>query len=76
MEVEGLIRTVRWLDENDVDIGTVVTDRHKQVTKYIREKLKPRGVKHFFDIWHVAKGKLDLESWTWTWKAVVYKDQG
>lgn len=31
-------------------IGSVVTDRHKAVTKMMREKFP--GIEHYFDPWH------------------------
>ena len=60
MELEGMVRTVDWLDKEGIDIGTLVTDRHRQITKYIRDNLQARGTKHFFDVWHVAKGEILL----------------
>lgn len=35
-------------------VDVLVTDRHKQINKWIRET-HPQ-VKHYYDIWHVAKG--------------------
>ncbi len=57
IEIEGLIRTIRWLDNQDVSVSSIVTDRHRQIAKYLREQLVPRGVTHYYDVWHVAKGK-------------------
>ncbi|KAK6169321.1 hypothetical protein SNE40_020397 [Patella caerulea] len=54
MEKEGLIRAVRWLQENNVQLDTLITDRHLQIGKWICENLD--NTKHFFDVWHVAKG--------------------
>ena len=34
MEHEGLVRALQFLADNQVHIGTVVTDRHKQINKY------------------------------------------
>ncbi|CAL9690969.1 unnamed protein product [Knipowitschia caucasica] len=51
MELEGLKRC-----RNDVEglsIKALVTDRHRQVAKWIRESWK---VPHFYDCWHVVKG--------------------
>ncbi|XP_064631010.1 uncharacterized protein LOC135489542 [Lineus longissimus] len=53
MEKEGLIRCVRILDENDVSINKIITDRHCQIQKWLRENLG--GTSHFFDAWHLAK---------------------
>ena len=35
-----------------------MTDRHPQIQKHIREEMK--STTHYFDVWHVAKGKLVL----------------
>ena len=56
MEKEGLHRVIEHLTEEGLQIGVLVTDRHKQINKWIREN-HPQ-IKHYFDIWHVAKGKL------------------
>lgn len=53
MEKEGLHR-LKFLKEHDLDVEVLVTDRHKQINKWLREKHS--GVKHYYDIWHVAKG--------------------
>ena len=55
MEKEGLIRSINFLTSNNLEIGTIVTDRHIQINKWIRENML--GVQHFFDVLHVAKGK-------------------
>ena len=55
MEKEGLIRSLKFIKENDLVIDTLVTDRHTQIRKYMREKV-PK-VKHRVDGWHVGKGK-------------------
>ncbi|XP_069125559.1 uncharacterized protein [Argopecten irradians] len=54
MELEGLKRSISHLEENDIGIKTLVTDRHVMVKKYMREQ-HPR-TDHYFDVWHVAKG--------------------
>ena len=57
-EHEGLQRTVRFLTENELNIGTLITDRHKQINAWIRDNLTPNhGTKHYYDVWHVATGK-------------------
>ena len=58
MEKEGLVRAMKWMEDNSIPVGTIVTDRHRQIGKYIRENLP--GIKHYYDIWHVAKGKKSL----------------
>ncbi len=54
MEKEGLIRAIDYLKGNDFSVSTLVTDRHPQVRKWMREEMKT--TKHYYDIWHVAKG--------------------
>ncbi|XP_062588586.1 uncharacterized protein LOC134250245 isoform X2 [Saccostrea cucullata] len=54
MEKEGLIRGVRYLEENGLPISQIVTDRHLQVAKWMRENLP--DTTHSIDVWHVAKG--------------------
>uniref|UniRef100_A0AAV2LQR1 Transposase n=2 Tax=Knipowitschia caucasica TaxID=637954 RepID=A0AAV2LQR1_KNICA len=55
-ELEGLKRTINLLSKEKISVSTLVTDRNRQVAKWVREKLCPEGTKHFFDIWHVSKG--------------------
>ena len=54
MEIEGLIRTVDCFKERNVKIRKLVTDRHVQIVKWVRENMQ--DTKHCVDIWHVAKG--------------------
>uniref|UniRef100_A0AAV2KG27 Transposase n=2 Tax=Knipowitschia caucasica TaxID=637954 RepID=A0AAV2KG27_KNICA len=55
-ELEGLKRTINLLSKEKISVSTLVTDRNRQVAKWVREKLCPEGTKHFFDIWNVSKG--------------------
>ena len=55
MEKEGLIRCVTFLQQSGFTISKIVTDRHKQIGKWIREALP--SVKHEYDVWHVAKSE-------------------
>ena len=55
VEKEGLHRVLEFLKEKDLTVGTLVTDRHQQITKWIKEEHP--NVKHYFDVWHVAKGQ-------------------
>ena len=59
MEMEGLVRSMAFLENEGVSVATLVTDRHGQVRKWLREN-KPR-IEHLFDVWHIAKGKLASE---------------
>ena len=54
MEHEGLVRALEFLSNKSVDVSTLVTDRHKQICKYVR-KTHP-DINHRYDIWHVSKG--------------------
>jgi hypothetical protein len=56
MELEGLKRALSYLEENaGLDLGCLVTDRHSMVKKYMKDTHPTK--KHYFDVWHVAKGK-------------------
>ena len=39
MEKKGLVRTVRFLYSNGLQLGSLVTDRHLQIAKWVREEL-------------------------------------
>ena len=54
MEKEGLQRSLEYLQQHEMTIGVMVTDRHKQINKWLR-KNHP-DIIHFYDVWHVAKG--------------------
>ena len=54
MEKEGLYRLMEFLKGEGLQISVLVTDRHKQINKWIRDT-HPE-VKHYYDIWRVAKG--------------------
>lgn len=54
MEKEGLIRGINYFEQNGVPIGQIVTDRHLQVAKWLRENLPETT--HNIDVWHVAIG--------------------
>lgn len=54
MELEALKRQLAYLDDADINICKVVTDRHTQVTSYMAEE-NP-DIDHAYDVWHLAKG--------------------
>ena len=56
MEKEGLVRAIEFLKKKKFEIGTLVTDRHKQISKWARETIP--STDHRYDIWHLAKCKL------------------
>ena len=43
-----------FLKEEGLELDTLITDRHRQNNKWIRENLE--GTKRFYDIWHVGEG--------------------
>ena len=53
MEHRGLVKALNFLAESSVQIETLITDRHKQIAKYMREH-KP-SIDHHYDVWHVSK---------------------
>ena len=54
MEHRGLVNALNFLASKSVEIKTLITDRHKQIAKYMREH-KP-SIDHRYDVWHVSKG--------------------
>lgn len=56
MEKEGLIRSLDFLERSGVKVASLVTDRHTQVQKFIREE-KP-DIQHYYDVWHLCKGMI------------------
>ncbi|KAK7930520.1 hypothetical protein WMY93_006915 [Mugilogobius chulae] len=61
MEKEGLKRSLTLLESKSVQIDYIVTDRHTQVQKFLRD----RGTTQYYDVWHLVKGlskKLDALS--------------
>ena len=56
MELEGLKRCLKFVQEEaNATVECLVTDRHVQVKKFMREE-NPE-VRHWFDVWHVAKSE-------------------
>ncbi|KAK3744050.1 hypothetical protein QZH41_011926 [Actinostola sp. cb2023] len=53
MEKEGFVRAVTDLKSKDINIKTLVTDRHPQIQKYAREQMP--NTDHEYDSWHVVK---------------------
>ncbi|XP_077867910.1 uncharacterized protein LOC100376482 [Saccoglossus kowalevskii] len=54
MEKEGLARSVAYLQGQGINIYKIVTDRHVQIIKWVRENMT--DTQHCVDVWHVAKG--------------------
>lgn len=55
MEKEGLVRVIEFLRKKKFKVATLMTDRHKQIAKWVWESI-PR-TDHRYDIWHLAKCK-------------------
>ncbi|XP_026063533.1 uncharacterized protein LOC113046778 isoform X3 [Carassius auratus] len=58
MEKEGLKRCLDKLESNGLAVDYIVTDRHPQIQKYLRDC----NITQFYDVWHFEKGlskKLD-----------------
>ncbi len=53
MEKEGLKRCLDKLESNGLAVDYIITDRHPQIQKYLRE----RSITQFYDVWHFEKGK-------------------
>ncbi|XP_071792349.1 uncharacterized protein [Asterias amurensis] len=53
MELEGFKRTLEKLNTSGLVVSKLVSDRHRQLAKYVREKT---DISHMFDVWHIAKG--------------------
>ncbi|XP_039512565.1 uncharacterized protein LOC120467989 isoform X2 [Pimephales promelas] len=53
MELEGLKRSLGVLNAHNLPLECIVTDRHPQVQKYLREEAK---ITHYYDVRHIEKG--------------------
>ena len=60
MEHAGLLRSIKEIQDSGLKIDVFISDRHVQNRKWIKEELPE--TKHYFDIWHVAKGTLLCQS--------------
>ena len=54
MEKEGLERVLNFLKQQGLTIEMLITDRHRQINKWLRENHP--SITHYYDVWHVAKG--------------------
>lgn len=55
MELEGFIRGIKVLNDYDLHVDTLVTDRHRQLGNWVRENLQESN--HRYDVWHMAKSE-------------------
>ena len=62
MELEGLKRALKFLADNQLKVDTLITDRHKQINKYLRER-QP-DITHRYDVWHISKSMHNLGTLT------------
>ncbi|XP_059377044.1 uncharacterized protein LOC132113246 [Carassius carassius] len=46
---------MQFLMDQDMQVSALITDRNRQVAKWVREKMCSEGTKHFFDVWHIGK---------------------
>ena len=60
MEKEGLRRCVIALQEQDIEIAVIVTDRHVQINKWIKDNMEDTD--HRYDVWHMAKCKFECST--------------
>lgn len=68
MEKEGLTRSLALLESRGINLDCIVTDRHPQVQKFLRE----RKITHYYDVWHMAKGILSVPIWSCFMSIVHY----
>ena len=59
---QGLVKALDFLEANSVQLGTLVTDRHKQIARYMREA-RP-DITHQNDVWHISKSDILLITYT------------
>jgi len=57
MEKEGLVRSLEILAQK-FKIATLVTDRHQQIAKWMKQNAA--DIDHRYDIWHLAKCRLNF----------------
>lgn len=64
-------RSLALLESRGVNLDCIVTDRHPQVQKFLRE----RNITHYYNVWHWAKGILSVLKWSWLTAIVQYTIQ-
>ena len=70
MEKEGLQRSIQHLQDCELCIEAIVTDRHPHINKWLRETHP--SIRHYYDVWHVAKGKYE-DKYYYVCQVWVYK---
>ena len=59
MELDGLIRCKNTLDEKNVRVSVLTTDRHVAINAWMKKNWPE--VKHLFDSWHLGKSMYEYE---------------
>lgn len=60
-EKEGLKRSLKLMEENDISLECIISDRHPQVQKFLKEA----QITQYYDVWHFEKGNIvKLSSFT------------
>ena len=54
MELESFKTQLAYLENSNVEVKKLVTDRHTQVSAYMAQERS--NIKHTYDVWHLAKG--------------------
>ena len=54
MEKEGLSRALDFLHSKCLEIDTLITDRHRQISKFVCNQYP--AIDHRYDVWHISKG--------------------
>ncbi|XP_042565521.1 uncharacterized protein LOC116223275 [Clupea harengus] len=68
MEKEGLKRSLALLEARGVTLDSIVTDRHPQIQKFLREA----NITHYYDVWHMEKECEKLKKWLPSIKKHIY----
>lgn len=55
MEKVGLQKCLAFLEVQDMQVDTLITDRHVGIKAMMRDSCP--HIKHRFDVWHVVKGE-------------------
>lgn len=53
MEKEGLVRCLDSLEEDDINISMITTDRHTSITSTMQKEYS--HITHQYDVWHLSK---------------------
>ena len=54
MEREGLSRALDFSTSYSLEVGMLITDRHKQINKFVNTQYP--DIDHRYDVWHISKG--------------------